>query len=147
MTGEDGRPQPQQTPAQEAQAACVSWCQLQGDPHDACARELLRETEGAQPGVVMLNRPNYVWPNVVIFLREFSVILDLPTAQGVATVLAYLAPSARTAALGQALQRAASIAFPPLGFPEHGPVKGAHNPWRAGPRLGELVEGEPPAGV
>lgn len=129
-------------------APCVPWCQLQGDPHDFCVRELLREAGPAQPCVLMIAEPDQPWPTVAVVARgQTLVTLDLPTAQSVATVLAYLAPSSRTAAVGQALQRAASLAFPHLGYPEHGPFQGAHNPWKAGPRLGEVFGPDWPAGA
>ncbi|MGI5162719.1 hypothetical protein [Microbispora sp. CA-102843] len=144
MSGEDGRQQP---PAQSS-AGCVSWCELKDEPHPVCTRVFLRGDGPSRPVVVMIAEPDRPWPLVAVTGRDqIWVLLDLPTAQGVATMLAYLAPSTRTAAVAQALQRAASVGFPPLGYPEYGPVEGAHNPWKAGERLGELLDGDPPAGA
>jgi hypothetical protein len=58
-----------------------------------------------------------------------SVFLDPVDAQALATMLAFVAPSQHTAALGAALQDAAGLTFVPLGHPAVGPAKGAINPW------------------
>lgn len=58
-----------------------------------------------------------------------SVFLDPVDAQALSAMLAFVAPSEHTAALGVALQEAAGLVFVPLGHPAVGPAKGAVNPW------------------
>lgn len=58
-----------------------------------------------------------------------SVFLGPIDAQALATMLAFVAPSPSTAALGVALQDAAGLVFVPMGHPAVGPAKGAINPW------------------
>jgi len=58
-----------------------------------------------------------------------SVFLEPVDAQALATMLAFVAPSEHTAALGVALQEAAGLVFVALGHPAVGPARGAINPW------------------
>lgn len=139
MSGEDGRQQP-----------CAPWCALSHAENEPCFRSIQPEDGPVRPGLTLFWDRDSRWPEVVVSSRSLGnlcVVLGLPAAQGVAALLAYLAPSPDTAALARALQRAATLGFPPLGQPEQGPMKGARNPWRPGERLGDLLDGDPQAGT
>lgn len=79
------------------------------------------------------------WPTITIHGPGGMLGLDVVQAQGVAAMLAYLAPSPQTVAVARVLQAGAGLAFRDYGLPEHGPMDGAHNPWRA--RSGDTSEG------
>lgn len=143
MSGGDGRRQQQES------TPCAPWCALShGEKKEPCFRLIQPEDGPTKPEVSLFWDRDGRWPDVVVSSRALGnlcVVLGLPAAQGVAAMLAYLTPSPPTAALARTLQRAATLGFPPLGHPEQGPMKGARNPWRSGPRLGELLDRDPPA--